>query len=92
MAQPTEYENVTYNAPDGAQMGRTSTDKISFYGATPVVKLSTASTSDVSSVSSISMSTAIVTVWAFANQAELTNTLTAVSSMQAARKSLGIIS
>lgn len=35
MAQPTEYEQVTYNAPDGAQMGRTSTEKISFYGATP---------------------------------------------------------
>lgn len=35
MAQPLEYEQVTYNAPDGAQMGKTSTEKISFLGATP---------------------------------------------------------
>lgn len=38
MTQPTEYEQVTYNAPDGAQVGRASTEKIGFYGATPIVK------------------------------------------------------
>jgi hypothetical protein len=38
MAQPTEYEQVAYNADDGAQFGRTSTEKIGFYGATPIVK------------------------------------------------------
>ena len=38
MAQPTEYEQVTYNAPDGAQFGKASTDKISFWGQTPVVR------------------------------------------------------
>ena len=27
-------ENVTYNSPDGATMGATSTETISFYGAT----------------------------------------------------------
>ena len=51
MAQPTEYEQVTYNAPDGAQMGRTTTDKIAFYGTTPIVQqtLSAASTYTVTS-------------------------------------------
>lgn len=38
MTQPTEYEQVTYNAPDGAQVGRASTEKVGFYGATPIVK------------------------------------------------------
>jgi len=33
--QPLEYEQVTYNDPSGAQMGKTSTEKIGFYGATP---------------------------------------------------------
>ena len=37
--QPTEYEQVTYNAPDGAQMGKTTSDKIAFYGSTPVAQL-----------------------------------------------------
>lgn len=32
------YEQVTYNSPDGAQIGKSATEKIGFYGATPVVK------------------------------------------------------
>lgn len=38
MTQPTEYEQVTYNSDDGAQVARTSTDKIGFWGATPVAQ------------------------------------------------------
>ena len=34
--QPLEYEQVTYNAPDGAQVGNVSTETIGFWGATPV--------------------------------------------------------
>ena len=34
----TTYENVTYNSPDGALVGNASTDKIGFYGTTPVVQ------------------------------------------------------
>jgi hypothetical protein len=30
-------EQVTYNSPDGATMGKSGTEKISFYGRTPVV-------------------------------------------------------
>lgn len=33
-----DYEQVTYNAPAGAQIGQSSTEKVGFYGATPVVK------------------------------------------------------
>lgn len=36
MSQPTEYEQVSYNSPDGAQFGKTSTDKVGFLGATPI--------------------------------------------------------
>ena len=38
MAQPTEYEQVTYNSPDGAQVGDASTEKVGFFGATPVIQ------------------------------------------------------
>lgn len=31
-------EQVTYNSPDGATMGQSATEKISFYGKTPVVQ------------------------------------------------------
>ena len=31
-------EQVTYNSPDGAVMGKSATEKIAFLGATPVVQ------------------------------------------------------
>ena len=34
------YERVDYGSDDGSQMGGASTDKIGFYGATPIVKAS----------------------------------------------------
>jgi len=29
------YENVTYNSPDGAQIGSSATEKVGFHGAVP---------------------------------------------------------
>jgi hypothetical protein len=40
MALATNYEQVTYNSPDGAQIGKGSTEKLGFWGATPVVRRS----------------------------------------------------
>lgn len=36
MAIPSSYESVTYNSPDGAQIGKSSSEKVAFYGAVPV--------------------------------------------------------
>ena len=36
MTQPTEFEQVSYNSPDGAQFGKATSDKVGFMGATPV--------------------------------------------------------
>jgi hypothetical protein len=38
MTIATSYEQVTYNSPDGAQMGKSATEKIGFYGKTPIVQ------------------------------------------------------
>jgi hypothetical protein len=38
------YERIDYGSDDGCQMGVAATDKIGFYGATPVVQRATAST------------------------------------------------
>jgi len=38
------YERVDYGSDDGCQVGIAATDKIGFYGATPVVQRATAST------------------------------------------------
>jgi hypothetical protein len=42
MAHPTSYESVGYNAPDGCRVGNAITDKVSFYGGTPVVQRASA--------------------------------------------------
>lgn len=34
----TSVEQVTYNAPDGATIGKSATEKVSFYGVTPAVQ------------------------------------------------------
>lgn len=33
-----DYEQVTYNSPTGAMIGQSATEKIGFFGATPVVQ------------------------------------------------------
>lgn len=33
-----DYEQVTYNSPAGAMIGQSATEKIAFYGYTPVVQ------------------------------------------------------
>jgi hypothetical protein len=38
MSIPTSYEQVTYNSPDGAQVGSASTEKVGFFGATPIAR------------------------------------------------------
>ena len=32
------YESVTYNSPDGAQIGNSASEKIAFYGNVPVIQ------------------------------------------------------
>lgn len=33
-----DYEQVTYNSVNGAQIGKSSTEKVAFWGATPVAR------------------------------------------------------
>lgn len=33
-----DYEQVTYNSPTGAMIGQSATEKVGFFGATPVVQ------------------------------------------------------
>ena len=56
MSQPTEYEQITYNSADGAQLGRSATDKIGFYGIAPVAQR--AYSSAVHATSALASSTA----------------------------------
>lgn len=70
-----DIEQVTYNGPDGATMGKGITEKISFYGVTPITQRAAAAqaTSLVGTASSTAVDTALK-----AAVIEIMNTLTAV--------------
>ena len=75
MAQPTEFEQVTYNSPGGAQMGKSATELIGFYGATPIVqRASSVQANSAVSVSSNITIAASLTAWIV----EVTATLNAL--------------
>ena len=75
MTQPTEYEQVTYNSPDGAQIGKAATEKVAFYGSTPVVqRASSVQANSAVSVSSNITVAASLTAWIV----EVTATLNAL--------------
>ena len=91
MTQPTEYENLSYNAPDGAQFGRSTTEKIAFYGSTPIVQPTSSSLSLVSTTSSQSTSSGTGVGWAFASKVEFENAVTTISTVAFAMRQLGLM-
>lgn len=75
MTIATSYEQVTYNSPDGAQIGVSATEKVAFYGSTPVSQRAAAiQAASVVSVSSNITIAASLTAWIV----EVTATLNAL--------------
>jgi hypothetical protein len=60
MAIATSFESLGYNSPDGMQMGISASDKIAFFGTTPVTQRAGASqaTSVIGTASTTALSTA----------------------------------
>ena len=84
MAQPLEYEQITYNAPDGAQMGRTSTELIGFYGATPITRYGL-----VGAASTYIVSTSVIS--GLDTAAAVTSLVFQVSTITTALRNMGLI-
>lgn len=81
----TEYMQTTTNPPDGAQFGRATTEKIGFYGATPVAQQT------VSSAVSTTESVSTAGRYGFTTSTETLELVNAVSTMAAALKTLGLV-
>ena len=86
MAQPLEYEQVTYNSPDGAQICRTSTDSVAFWGGTPSVK-NWASVNNISTTAFASTAG----IYGFATSTEGLQVSAALSTIIIALKALNVI-
>ena len=89
MTQPVEYEQVTYNDTGGAQMGRSATELIGFYGATPVARY--ALVGDASTYVVGSQSTATATTYGFDSANAASSMIFQVSTITVALRNLGLI-
>ena len=78
-------EYVDYGSPDGAVFGRVSTEKIAFYGGTPLAKQS------INSAISTTASISTAGVYGFASSTEALQVVNAVSTMAFALKQLGLV-
>lgn len=77
-------EQLTYNSADGATMGKSTTEKISFYGVTPVVQYV-----GVPAASTYIVSTSVIS--GFNTADAVTSLVNQVSNMVVALKALGLI-
>ena len=84
--QPLQYEQVSYNAPDGAQFGITSTEKIAFWGATPIVR----GTSTVANISTTAF-TSIAGLYGFNTSTEGLQVTAALSTIIVQLKAVGLL-
>lgn len=50
------YEQVTYNSPDGAQIGQGAAEKVAFYGNVPVIQRAYSSAVHATSAQAVSAS------------------------------------
>lgn len=87
MAQPLEYEQLSYNAPDGAQFGKAATEKLGFYGATPVVQPTSASQAAVATTLSVSTAG----IFGFTTSTQANAIVTLVNQLRADFVTLGLI-
>jgi len=88
MVISTSIEQVTYNSPDGAQMGKSATELIAFYGATPVAQPSSASQAAVTQTSANTTATAAYSAHASGAVAVTSNAATDLDTTAAALAAL----
>ena len=83
------YEYVDYGSDDGAIFGRTSTEKIAFYGATPIARYG-----DVGAASTyitLRASTAAVSTVGLNTEAAMSSLVSNVSTLIVAMRNLGLV-
>ena len=84
--QPAEYEQVSYNSPDGAQFGRVSTEAIGFWGKTPVTRYVGVGAASTYSITSNTTSTV-----GFTTLADMSSFILQVSTITQALRGCGLI-
>ena len=80
-----DYEQVTYNSPSGAQIGKSATEKVAFFGATPIVQYAT-----IAAVTTTG-GTSTTNAYGFTTAAQADAIVTSLNSVIDALKDLGLV-
>lgn len=80
----SSIEQVTYNGPDGAQIGATSTEKVALFGATPV-------TQPIAALTTVGIASLSTTQTSNLTTTQLAALCTNVDAITVGLRSLGII-
>lgn len=78
------YEQVTLNKPDGAQIGLDSTEKLGFFGATPVARQSLTVTTTATTASTST------NPWGFAGSTQANQIIVAMDEVLSLLATLGL--
>lgn len=76
------YERLDYGSSDGSQWGGASTDKLGFYGSTPVVKTAVTATAVTAVATTVISQVATSGKWAFSTSTAATALVTRVRQLQ----------
>ena len=83
------FEYIDYGNPDGAIFGRTATELIAFYGATPIVQ--PANVGAASTYIMTGQSTGTASTYGLNSAAAVTSLVLQVSTITVALRNLGLI-
>ena len=83
--QPLEYEQLSYNAPDGSQWGKVSSEKLGMYGVTPVSQYVGVGAASTYATTSNTTSTV-----GFTTLADLTSFILQVSTITQTGRAMGL--
>jgi hypothetical protein len=62
-----DYEQVTYNSPDGAMIGASATDKVGFFGTAPIAQRASSAQAALTITTGTSAGFSFTTTTAFSN-------------------------
>ncbi len=80
MAIPVTFEQVTHNSPDGAQMGKSATEKVALWGATPAAQPSGSAQAVVAATAAATGASTIETLTENSTQGTPNTTIVAVGA------------
>ena len=84
-------EQIHSGVPDGTSFGRGTTDKISFYGVTPIAQRTGSAQAIAATTVAVSTTTGAITSWGFSLSTQANGIVTLLNEMRATLIAVGLM-